>query len=51
MNSYEDTAYMLQLAAEKEWVGAVVGWVPLNIPSVANFGNMLKIPTLKVFAI
>jgi L-fuconolactonase len=36
MNSYEDTEYMLQVAAEKEWVGAVVGGVPLNIPSVAD---------------
>lgn len=35
-NSYEDTAYMLQVAADKEWIGAVVGWVPLNIPEVAD---------------
>ncbi|MGQ7885595.1 amidohydrolase family protein [Paenibacillus sp. WC2504] len=25
MNSYEDTEYMLKVAAEREWVGAVVG--------------------------
>jgi L-fuconolactonase len=36
MDSYEDTASMLQVASEKEWVGAVVGWVPLNIPEVAD---------------
>ncbi|MEC0266770.1 amidohydrolase family protein [Paenibacillus anseongense] len=36
MNSYEDTEYMLKVAAEREWVGAVVGWVPLNIPEVAD---------------
>ncbi|MCY9659985.1 amidohydrolase family protein [Paenibacillus chondroitinus] len=36
MNSYEDTDYMLKVAAEREWVGAVVGWVPLNIPGVAD---------------
>lgn len=36
MNSYEDTEYMLKVAGEREWVGAVVGWVPLNIPEVAD---------------
>ena len=36
MNSYEDTEYMLKVATEREWVGAVVGWVPLNIPEVAD---------------
>lgn len=36
MNSYEDTDYMLKVATEREWVGAVVGWVPLNIPEVAD---------------
>ncbi|SFS71797.1 amidohydrolase [Paenibacillus sp. BC26] len=35
MNSYEDTEYMLQVAEEYDWVAAVVGWVPLNIPDVA----------------
>jgi L-fuconolactonase len=35
-DSYEDTDYMLQVAAEREWVGAVVGWVPVNIPYVAG---------------
>lgn len=36
MNSYEDTEFMLKVAAEREWVGAVVGWVPLNIPNIAD---------------
>lgn len=36
MNSYEDTGYMLKVASEREWVGAVVGWVPLNISEVAD---------------
>ena len=30
MDSYEDTEYMLQTAARYDWVGGVVGWVPLN---------------------
>ena len=29
-NSYEDTDSMLAQAAEHEWIGAVVGWVPVN---------------------
>jgi L-fuconolactonase len=29
-NSYEDTDSMLAHAAEHEWIGAVVGWVPLE---------------------
>ncbi|MGG4032937.1 amidohydrolase family protein [Paenibacillus cisolokensis] len=28
-NSYEDTEYMLELAERYEWIGGVVGWVPL----------------------
>ncbi|RAP76078.1 amidohydrolase family protein [Paenibacillus montanisoli] len=36
MNSYEDTDYMLQVAEERDWVGAVVGWVPLNMPDIAD---------------
>jgi L-fuconolactonase len=36
MNSYEDTAYMLQTAEQFDWVGAVVGWVPINIPEIAD---------------
>jgi L-fuconolactonase len=36
MNSYEDTTYMLQAAEQYDWVGAVVGWVPLNIPEIAD---------------
>ncbi|MBT2757790.1 amidohydrolase family protein [Mesobacillus foraminis] len=36
MNSYEDTVYMLKTAETYEWVGGVVGWVPLNIPEMAS---------------
>jgi L-fuconolactonase len=36
MNSYADTQYMLEVAEAYDWVGAVVGWVPLNIPEVAD---------------
>ena len=36
MNSYADTEYMLQTAEAYDWVGGVVGWVPLNIPEVAD---------------
>jgi L-fuconolactonase len=35
MDSYEDTDYMLRVAAERDWVAGVVGWVPINIPHVA----------------
>ncbi|MFX6559784.1 hypothetical protein ABTG55_19590, partial [Acinetobacter baumannii] len=34
-NSDEDTQYMLELAAACDWVGAVVGWVPLDRPDEA----------------
>ncbi len=36
MDSYEDTDYMLDTAASHDWVGAVVGWVPLNRPAEAD---------------
>ena len=36
MDSYADTEYMLQTAEAFDWVGGVVGWVPLNIPEVAD---------------
>jgi L-fuconolactonase len=36
MDSYEDTEYMLETAAQHEWVAGVVGWVPLNKPSEAK---------------
>lgn len=36
MNSYADTESMLRIADDHEWVGAVVGWVPINIPEVAD---------------
>ena len=29
-NSYEDSDYMLELAQKNEWIGGVVGWVPLD---------------------
>jgi L-fuconolactonase len=32
MDSYEDTDYMLETAANYNWIGAVVGWVPLDKP-------------------
>lgn len=32
-NSFEDTDSMLAHAAEHEWIGAVVGWVPLEDPA------------------
>jgi L-fuconolactonase len=35
MDSYEDTDYMLETAAQYNWVGGVVGWVPLNKPDEA----------------
>ena len=34
-NSFEDTDSMLAHAAERPWIGAVVGWVPLEDPSAA----------------
>jgi L-fuconolactonase len=34
-NSYEDTDSMLAHAAEHDWIGAVVGWVPLEDPGEA----------------
>lgn len=36
MNSYEDTAYMLDVASRYDWVGAVVGWVPLMDPEATG---------------
>ncbi len=36
MNSYADTDYMLQAAETNDWIGAVVGWVPLNVPEIAD---------------
>jgi len=35
MDSCEDTDYMLETAAAYDWVGGVVGWVPLHRPSEA----------------
>src|ERR1700754_1689869 len=31
-NSWEDTEWMLQTAEEHEWIGGVVGWLPLEAP-------------------
>lgn len=36
MDSFEDTDYMLETAAGNDWVGGVVGWVPLNKPQEAH---------------
>jgi L-fuconolactonase len=36
MDSYEDTDYMLETAAGYDWVGGVVGWVPLTNPDEAG---------------
>jgi L-fuconolactonase len=35
MDSYADTDYMLETGAKFDWVGGVVGWVPLNKPDEA----------------
>ncbi|WP_256761879.1 amidohydrolase [Cohnella sp. WQ 127256] len=35
MNSYADTDYMLETGAKFDWVGGVVGWVPLDNPDEA----------------
>jgi L-fuconolactonase len=35
-NSFDDTESMLRTAEQYNWVGAVVGWVPLNIPEIAD---------------
>lgn len=35
-NSAEDTEYMLRTADAYDWVGAVVGWVPLDRPEEAG---------------
>jgi L-fuconolactonase len=34
-NSLEDTSYMLGVAERYDWIGGVVGWVPLDHPDVA----------------
>ena len=35
-NSAEDTDYMLRQAEQYEWIGGVVGWVPLLEPKEAE---------------
>ncbi len=35
MDSYADTDSMLKIAAEHDWVAAVVGWIPLHDPAEA----------------
>lgn len=32
----DDTRYMLSVAAEKNWVAGVIGWVPLDQPMIAR---------------
>ena len=49
-NSYADTDSMLAQAAEHEWIGAVVGWVPLEDAETAARvldGNYLANPWFK----
>lgn len=36
MDSYEETEYMLETAASYDWIGGVVGWVPLDRPAEAG---------------
>jgi L-fuconolactonase len=35
-NSFEDTDAMLEQAGRYEWIGAVVGWVPLDVPAATS---------------
>lgn len=48
-NSYEDTDYMLDTAAQYDWVAGVVGWVPLNKPdeAVKKLEHYTKNPLFK----
>ncbi len=48
-NSSEDTAYMLDTAEKHEWIGGVVGWVPLDRPDVAlnQLQGLAKNPKFK----
>lgn len=48
-NSPEDTAYMLDVAERYEWIGGVVGWVPLDRPDVAfkQLQDLTKKPKFK----
>jgi L-fuconolactonase len=36
MDSYEDTYYMFDVAAEHDWIAGIVGWVPLLKPDEAG---------------
>ncbi|WP_241158370.1 amidohydrolase family protein [Cohnella candidum] len=36
MDSSEDTEYMLEVASTFDWIGGVVGWVPLDRPDEAE---------------
>lgn len=49
MDSYEDTEYMLDVASQYDWVGGVVGWVPLNRPDEAGkkLEQFMKYPVFK----
>ncbi|MCR8644029.1 amidohydrolase family protein [Paenibacillus sp. N1-5-1-14] len=49
MDSYADTAYMLDTAERYNWVGGVVGWVPLHRPAEAaeRLAQYAKLPIFK----
>ncbi len=49
MNSDEDTAYMLDMADRYSWIGAVVGWIPLDNPDLAGarLEELMKHPRFK----
>jgi L-fuconolactonase len=35
-NNFEDTSWMLKVAAETDWISGVVGWLPLQNPEVTQ---------------
>jgi L-fuconolactonase len=35
-NSFDENAAMFLAAEHNSWVGAIVGWVPLNLPEIAH---------------
>lgn len=49
MDSYEDTQYMLDTAAQYDWIAGVVGWVPLLRPDEAarKLEEFSKLPIFK----
>jgi len=48
-DSNEDTEYMLEVAQQYAWIGAVVGWVPLMDPEEAGkrLEQLVKVPVFK----